>query len=99
MRYLALWAAAAILSAGLALPHQVEATPFGASAAVRLAIDLIDPIERSACGLYPTWYPRSWAVFARGWGCYAYYPYDGFYQPRGYYRFHPRYRAHLRSAW
>jgi len=98
---LAVSTAVATLSAGLILPNPAEATPFQGSAAARAAIDVISPIERSACGLYPWWYPRSWAVFGRGWGCYAYYhPYYYSYRPHDLYRAHPRHRRpYLRSGW
>jgi len=97
---LAASAAVAIVYAGLLFSNRAEATTFHAPAAARLAIDVIGAVERSACGLYPWWYPRSWAVFSRGWGCYAYYPNYHYYsyRPYDYYRLHSRHRRpHLRS--
>jgi hypothetical protein len=83
MLKVAITAAAAILGTALLLSPRADAMTFSASASMRAAVSVSNPVERAACGWYPIDYPQSWAVYTRGWGCrQVYSPY--YYDPYAY---------------
>src|SRR5262245_24309997 len=88
-------AAASVCAVLASLP--AEAMTGGGFARMKAAMDGANPVEKAACGWYPSGYPQSWAVYNRGWGCryaysgyhydpYLYRPYDGVYAAPPYYR-------------
>jgi hypothetical protein len=88
MSKLAVGMTAAIICVGSMMSPRAEALTV--LALMRAATDAIDPLEKVACGWYPSGYPQSWAVYTRGWGCrYAYSSY--YYDP---YFYRPNYRTY-----
>jgi hypothetical protein len=82
---LAASAAVAILWAGLCWPTSADAIGLPASGRALAVIDTTRLVHDFAC-VYPDWYPRRWAVFARR-ACYLYFPGYFSYRPYGYYGF------------
>lgn len=87
-------AAATVCAAMVSL--RAGAMPAGV--AMPAAIGAASPVEKAACGWYPSGYPQSWAVYTPGWGCRYVYPgyyYGAYvYQPYGgVYGSPPRYRT------
>jgi hypothetical protein len=82
--------AAATFCAAVMVSLRADAMTGGALAPMRAAMDAANPVEKVACGWYPSGYPQSWAVYTRGWGCrYVYSPY--YYDP---YFYRPYYRVY-----
>jgi hypothetical protein len=82
-------AAASVCAALASLP--AEAMTGGGFARMKAATDGASPVEKVACGWYPSGYPQSWAVYNRGWGCR--YAYSGYYYDPYLYRPYDRVSA------
>jgi hypothetical protein len=108
MSKLAISLTAAIICAGSMVSSRAEAMTV--LALMRAATDAIDPLEKVACGWYPSGYPQSWAVYTPGWGCryvyspyyydpYVYRPYYGISYPPGRYRSRPYWPPRMWWSW
>jgi len=84
MSKLAVGMTAVIICVGSMMSPRAEALTGGGFALMRAATDAIDPLEKVACGWYPSGYPQSWAVYTPGWGCR--YAYSGYYSDPYLYR-------------